>query len=161
RTFAARQEIVAQGSRPGTSTLVLSGLSARQTRLRDGDRLISGLHLSGDFVDLHSLVIGEMDHSIVAMSHCTVSNFPHARLRDVATRLRQLARPLGRGTLIDAARPRQWLVVRGGLDSLGEAARLLCEMYVRHQMAGLAEDHMFPSPPTRQDFGDALGKSLV
>lgn len=161
RTFAAKQEIVAQGSRPAASTLVLSGLSARQTQLRDGDRLISGLHLSGDFVDLHSLVIGEMDHSIVAMSDCTVINFPHGKLRDITARLPHLTRLLWLLTLIDAAMHRQWLVVRGGLDSLGEAAHLLCEMYLRHQMAGLARDHSFPFPLTQQDFGDALGKSLV
>jgi len=161
RTFAAKQEIVAQGSRPSASTLVLSGLSARQTQLRDGDRLISGLHLSGDFVDLHSLVIGEMDHGILAMSDCTVITFPHSKLRDITATHPHLTRMLWLVTLIDAAMHRQWLVVKGGLDSLGEAAHLLCEMYVRHQMAGLARDRSFPFPLTQQDFGDALGKSLV
>ncbi len=161
RTYAAKQEIVAQGSRPTTSTLVLSGLSARQTQLRDGGRLISGLHVSGDFVDLHSLLMGEMDHSIVAMSECIVINFPHAKLRDITGKLPHLTRLLWLVTLIDAATHRQWLVVKGGLDSLGQAAHLLCEMYLRHQMAGLADGYSFPFPLTQQDFGDALGKSLV
>ncbi len=161
RTFAARQEIVAQGTRPTTSKLVLSGLSARQTQLRDGARLISGLHVSGDFVDLHSLLIGEMDHGIVAMSECTVISFPHARLRDITVNYPHLTRLLWLITLIDAAMHRQWLVVKGGHDSLGEAAHLLCEMYLRHQMAGLADGYSFSFPLTQQDFGDALGKSLV
>lgn len=161
RLFEPKQDFVIQGSRPDHSTLILQGLAARYTQRRDGDRLISGLHLSGDFVDLHSLLLKQMDHGIVAMSPCTVLLFPHDRLRAITRDYPHLTRMLWLATLIDAAIHRQWLVVKGSMDSLGEAAHLLCELYVRHQVAGLVNEDSFPLAMTQQDFGDALGKSVV
>lgn len=161
RLVPAKQDFVVQGSRPEHSTLILQGLAARHTQVLDGRRLISGLHLSGDFVDLHSLLLKTMDHGIAAMSPCTILNFPHDRLRRLSETHPHLTRMLWLATLIDAAIHRQWLVVKGALDSLGEAAHLLCELHVRHQIAGLVEDGGFSLPLTQQDFGDALGKSVV
>lgn len=161
RSFGARQDIVVQGSRPKVSSLLVEGLSGRYVDLRDGTRRISGLHVSGDFVDLHSMLLKPMDHGILAMSDCTVLQFPHENLLRVTNAHPQLTRLLWFLTLVDAAVHRQWLVARGGLDSLGEAAHLLCELYLRHRAAALTRGETFTLPMTQQDFGNALGKSAV
>lgn len=161
KVVPAKHDIVSQGSRPEQSTLIVSGLSARYTDLRDGARRISGLHVAGDFVDLHSLLLKPMDHGILAMSECTVVAFPHEGLRRITEEHPHLTRVLWRSTLIDAAIHRQWLVAKGGLDSLGEAAHLLCELFLRHKAAGLVQGDSFTLAMTQQDFGDALGKSIV
>ena len=161
RAVGAKQDIVSQGDRPAHSSLIVSGLSARYTDLRDGTRRISGLHLAGDFVDLHSLLLRPMDHGILAVSDCTILQFPHEGLRRITETHPHLTRLLWLSTLIDAAIHRQWLVIKGGLESLGEAAHLLCELHMRHKAAGLLEGDGFTLPMTQQDFGDTLGKSLV
>ena len=83
REVARDQDIARDGERVTESTLLLEGMAARCKMLSGGRRQISALHVAGDFVDLHSFLLKVMDHSVVAMSACTVAMVPHARRRCV------------------------------------------------------------------------------
>src|SRR3954468_3789814 len=61
-TFRAGEDIVHEGSTPTSSSLLVSGLAARTQVLPDGERQICAFHVPGDFVDLHSYLLNEMDH---------------------------------------------------------------------------------------------------
>jgi len=62
REIEAGEDIVLEGSSPDHSTLLLSGFAARYNLMRDGKRQITSLHVTGDFVDLHSLLMRPMDY---------------------------------------------------------------------------------------------------
>jgi CRP-like cAMP-binding protein len=52
KSFAANQEMVAQGDRPATSMLLVDGFAARFKTLSTGERQITAIHVPGDFLDL-------------------------------------------------------------------------------------------------------------
>ena len=159
RVYDSGQELVAQGSTPDESILLLRGLTARTHTLYDGQRQITALHLPGDFVDLHSFLLARMDHSVVALAACEVTTISHARLRTLTARFPHMTRLLWLTTLLDAAIHRQWIVGMGRRDSRGQCAHLICELYLRLEVVGLAVDHAFDLPLTQSELANSLGLS--
>lgn len=161
RTFAAGEDLVRQGERPATSTLVVSGITARYSTVEDGGRQITGLHIAGDFVDLHSFPLQVMDHSVTAITACEVVAFPHLALKAITEGYPHLTRVLWLLTLLDGAIHRQWMVTKGRLTADEQMAHLFCEQFVRAQTAGLAKTQRYWFPLTQMQLGDALGLSIV
>jgi CRP-like cAMP-binding protein len=159
RRYAAGDEMVAQGSSPDESTLLLEGTTARVSLLRGGEQQITSLHIPGDFVDLHSFLLRRMDHSIVALHDCTVTTVPHSRLRDLTSRYPHLGRLLWLNTLLDAAIHRQWLTAMGRRDSLGQTAHLICEQFLRLEVVARTAGQTFEFPLNQAELADTLGRS--
>ena len=158
---AAGQDLVREGDRPDHSTLVVSGFTTRYRVLGDGQRQITALHVPGDFVDLHSFALKEMDHSVGALSNCRVIYFPHSALTVITERFPHLTRVLWLMTLLDGAIHREWLVAMGRRSAAGQLAHLVCELYIRLNIVGLAQDYSFSVPLTQVELADALGISAV
>jgi CRP-like cAMP-binding protein len=155
-------DIVLQGSRPTHSTLVLTGWTSRYSLMPDGRRQTVALHISGDFVDLHSFPIKVMDHGVQAVTDCVLSTMEHSVIREITESDAHLARVLWLHTLVDAAILRQWLLSSGQRSSLEHAAHLLCELFTRLRVIGLAAPgRPFELPLSQQQFADALGISAV
>ena len=161
KTFQARETMVAQGSSPQESTVLLTGMSGRLTVLQDGGQQITACHIAGDFVDLHSFLMPVMDHAIVALSDCTAASVPHVRLRELTDRFPHLTRLLWLSTLIDAANHRQRIVGMGRLSALQHLAHLFCELCDRLNVVGLAPDCEFDLPLSQTMLADALGLTPV
>lgn len=58
---ASGSVIVEAGAWPKASSLLVSGLAARVSGLLQGARTITQLSVAGDFLDLHSLVMKQID----------------------------------------------------------------------------------------------------
>ncbi|WP_312794645.1 Crp/Fnr family transcriptional regulator [Tianweitania sp.] len=159
--FAAGTAMIRQGDRPQSSILVLDGLAARAHYLADGKRMISALHIPGDYVDLHSLLLDRMDHDVTALTDCRVALTAHPDIRRVTERLPHLGRLLWLSTTIDAAMHRAWIVALGRMSPLSHMAHFLCEMYIRLEIVGQAADHSYRLPITQIDLADMLGLSVV
>ncbi len=157
----AGTDLVRDGERPEHSTLMLSGFSARYNVLNDGKRQISAVHVPGDFVDLHSLLLDPMDHSVLALTDSQVVQVPHARLRELTETHPHLTRLLWTLTVIDAAIFRQWLVASGHLPAVAQIAHFFCELWTRLSAVGLAAENSFDLPISQADLGDAMGRSAV
>lgn len=156
RAYEPGEEIIPQFSQPGSSTLVVSGLAARIVQLKGGDQQVTALHLPGDFVDLHSFLLRRLDHSVVALTPCSVTSVPHGDLARTTEAHPRLTRGLWFLTLVDAAIHRQWLTVVGRRPAVGRAAHMMCELYLRFQDVGLAGDNRFELSLTQGTIGDAL-----
>ncbi|WP_428153226.1 Crp/Fnr family transcriptional regulator [Brevundimonas sp.] len=161
KTVAAGSDIVREHTRPLHSTLLISGFSARYSTLEDGARQITEINVAGDFIDLHSLLMKQMDHGVVALTECVIAEAPHSGLIDITERHPHLTRLLWLDTIIDAAIHRQWLVAMGRRSGLGHLAHLVCELYLRLQAVGQTGDLSFDLPLTQAVLGDALGLSTV
>ena len=96
----------------------------------DGKRQISAIHIPGDFVDLHSLLVQPMDHSVAALTECTVALVAHDLLRELSGSQPHLTRMLWLLTVVDAAIFRQGLVAAARLPAESQIARFFCEMHV-------------------------------
>jgi len=161
RFIEAGADIVREHAHPQHSTLLISGFSARYITVADGGRQITEINVAGDFVDLHSLLMKQMDHGVVALTACTVVQAPHTKLIQLTERHPHLTRLLWLDTIIDAAIHRQWLAAMGRRSGLGHLAHLVCELYLRLQAAGQTGEMSFDLPLTQSMLGDALGLSTV
>jgi CRP-like cAMP-binding protein len=161
RQVGPDRDLVREGSRPAESTLLLDGLAARYRDLSSGKRQITALHVTGDFVDLHSFLLHKMDHGVTTLTACKVALVPHERLREITEKYPHLTRILWLSTLIDAAIHREWLVSMGRRSSVAHLAHLLCELHLRLQQVAQTTDTGFRFPVTQAELGDVLGLSVV
>jgi CRP-like cAMP-binding protein len=159
--FAAGEEIVKEGSRQRESCLVTAGFAARSQSLRSGERQITAVHVPGDFVDLHSMLLKVMDHSVVALGACKVAFIPHETIKQITEQNPHLARLFWLSTTIDGAIQRTWITCLGRRSAEQHLAHLICELYIRLEVAGVASDMTFEFPVTQAQLGDVLGLSVV
>jgi CRP-like cAMP-binding protein len=159
--YAAGAFIVSPGERPQRSTLLLAGVVARQNLMMDGSGSFTQLNIAGDFVDLHSLLMEQMDHGVVAITDCVVATAPHQRIVEMIAAHPHLGRLLWLDTVIDGAIHRQWLHRMARQTALGRMAHLICEMEARCAVVGLADDEGFDLPLSQGQLADCLGLSAV
>lgn len=149
--------MLAEGSGSAHLYTVLSGLGFRYKLLEDGRRQILNFVMPGDLVGLQSGLIGEMQHSVEALSPMLLCVFERERLSDLYHNHPGLAFDI---TWI-AAREEQMLdenLLSIGRRSAAErAAYLLAFLASRIRARGGA----VLIPITQQHVADTLGLSLV
>jgi CRP-like cAMP-binding protein len=154
-------ELVAEGSHPTESCLILEGFAARCKYLDEGKRQLTAVHIAGDFVDLHSLLLKVMDHSVITLSRCRVALVPHDVLQATTSTSPHLGRLLWLSTVIDAAIQRAWITCMGRRSAHAHLAHLICELYLRLETVGLAKENTFEFPATQTEIADMVGLSTV
>ncbi|MEA2999772.1 MAG: hypothetical protein QOH04_685 [Sphingomonadales bacterium] len=143
------------------SILLFEGLACRYKDLADGQRQIMELHVPGDFVDLHGFLLKRLDHTVGALTAVRYVVVPHDALRRITETQPHLARIFWFSTLIDAAIHREQIVSVGRRSALSRIAHLLCELYVRLKIVGLADEDGYALPLTQADVADATGLTSV
>ena len=159
--YPRRACIVPAHDRQTSSRLLLSGWVARERLVEDGRRQISQIHVPGDFVDLHSFLLKRLDHDVVALTPCRIAEVSHDRLKALTETEPHLTRLLWLTTLIDAATHREWLAGMGRMSAFAQLAHLVCEIYHRLTLVGLADDLHFDLPLTQEELGDVCGLTSV
>jgi len=161
RQVAANHDIAREGQRSDACMLLLSGMVCRYRLLQNGQRQIMSFHFPGDILDLTSLLLGNMDHNIGALTPIEVAPIAHATLLDWTERYPRLGRLLWQDTLVDAAVFREWVVNVGRRSVYARTAHLLCEMVTRLSAVGLVHDDVCDLPITPAELADATGLSIV
>lgn len=159
--YESGAEIIAEGSRPQESCVVLEGFAARAQHLATGKRQLAAVHIAGDFVDLHGFLLKEMDHAVIALPSCKVAFIPHSSLKVVTEKHPHLTRMFWLSTVVDGAIQRAWITCLGRRSAIQHLAHLICEVYLRLEIVGLAADGKFEFPVTQAEIGDMLGLSNV
>lgn len=161
RAIPAGGDITSEGESPGESSIIIEGFAARSKILAQGKRQLTAFHIAGDFVDLHSLLLRSMDHSVVALTDCAVANVSHGFIRQIDAAHPHLGRVLWLTTLVDAAIHRQWIVAMGRRSSAGQVAHIFCELFLRLKAVNLTAGFSYRLPITQEDLSDAMGLSVV
>lgn len=161
REVPAKTTIIRAGDRLTVSTMLLDGIMCRYKDLRSGERQITELHVSGDFVDLHSFSLKRLDHNIMALTPCRIAPVPHEKLTGITEQHPHLARLYWFTTNLDAAIHREWEVSLGRRSALSRTAHLLCELHVRLGVVGLVENDAYDLPVTQIDLAECLGLTAV
>jgi CRP-like cAMP-binding protein len=160
-TVEAGADIVRERDRPTDSNVLLQGMSCRYKILADGRRQIFSFHLPGDVFDAHSFLLNIMDHSVAALTPCTLGIIPHTTMMRITEDYPRIARAIWKDTLVDAAVFREWMASIGRRSAYQRIAHLMCELYLRYDAVGLTTDHQIDWPITQAEVGDALGLSVV
>jgi CRP-like cAMP-binding protein len=161
REFAADQDIVTIGDRPGECCVVIEGWACRYKVTPSGGRQIMSFHIAGDMPDLQSLFLKTMDHSIASLTPVTVAFIRHRDMWEILRRYEGIARALWRDALVEAAIYREWMVGIGRRSAHQRIAHQLCEMALKLRAVGLNDGHTYPWPITQQEVADSLGLSDV
>jgi CRP-like cAMP-binding protein len=157
RQFAARSDMISEGDRPERVHVILEGFACRYKIVPDGGRQIVAYLVPGDFCDLHVAILGRMDHSIGALTKCTIGLIPHQLVDTLSASRPALTRALWWATLVDEGILREWIVSMGRRPADKQLAHLLCEMHCRLRIVGRATEDGFDFPITQADLADTLG----
>jgi len=157
RSVEAGENIIAKGERTWKCCLLLEGMVCRYRDLGGGRRQILSFQYPGDVFDAYSFVLEVMDHSIAAVMRSRIAYIPHETMRQVTESFPRLARAFWKDTLIDAAVFFEWMTNARGLSPHAQIAHLMCEVFVRFDVAGVMKDGTVPWPMTHVDISDALG----
>ncbi|HEX8667358.1 MAG TPA: Crp/Fnr family transcriptional regulator [Allosphingosinicella sp.] len=142
-------------------TLLIEGFVCRYRDLADGQRQIMELHVPGDFLDLHSFLLKQLDHNVGSMTPVRFALVPHEAIRRLTETQPHLSRMLWFSTLLDAAIHREKILSIGRRSAVARIAHLFCELSVRLEVAGLAADGRYALPLTQADIADSTGLTSV
>ena len=157
----ADQDIVRLGDSPSQCCLILDGFTCVYKLTSEGKRQIIALHVPGDIPDLQSLHLRIMDNSIASISPCTVGFIQHRDLRQICEQHPRLTAACWRETLVDASIFREWLLNMGRREAYNRMAHLFCEILIRLEAVGLAQNGTFGLPITQAELADVMGTSSV
>ena len=158
--FGAHEYLLKQGAPIDRIFLIIEGFAARYRLLPDGRRQITAFMLPGDICDVRSFALGQMDHSIIALSPVEASVLTADAVERLQLRPR-LATTLAWSALVQQSIAREWLVNVGHRTSFERLGHLLCELFERLRVVGLAQDEGYKLPLTQSDIADTLAISPV
>jgi CRP-like cAMP-binding protein len=161
RNFAAREDLILDGDKPGPVFVVLDGWACRYKLLPEGTRQITSFLMPGDCCDLHASVLEQMEHSIATLTPARVALIPRQRMEELIFTRPEITRAFWWTQLVDEDTLRAWIVSMGRRDSNQRVAHLMCELYVRARNIGLTVGDSFELPLTQTVLGDALGLTPV
>jgi len=140
---------------------VLQGWAFRYKMLDDGRRQILNYALPADLIGLQGSLMGEMEHSVEALTELTLCVFPRSKLLDLYSRFPSLAFDL---TWLCAREERfgdESLVSLGRRTALERTAYMLLHLFTRAEEVGMTRNGTIQFPFTQQHMADTLGMSLV
>jgi CRP-like cAMP-binding protein len=152
--------ILMEGSHSAHLYTVLDGWAFRYKTLEDGRRQILNYVMPGDLIGLQGTIMGEMQHSVEALSPVRLCVFEKGRLNSLFTDHPTLAYDL---TWIGASEERMLdshLLSVGRRTAIERAAYLLAFLYRKSKSVKLI-DADTPLPVTQQHVADTLGLSIV
>src|SRR3954468_11152245 len=159
--YPGDREVVSYGYASSRCTLVLDGFLYSHKIVAGSRRQITSFFIPGDLVDLSSLYLPKVDHSISTLGPAVLAFVPHTALTEILDMSPALGQAFWRETLLQAAIFQEWVVNLGRRDAFARLAHIVCELTVRLQSVGLARDFSFSIPWTQIDVADACGISNV
>lgn len=152
--------LIARGETALRATLLIDGFMVNRI-IRDGKRYIVGVHVPGDFVDLHGFALKHLDHDIVAAGPAQIAQVERDRLREITQDRPSIARALWFATLLDAAINRQWIRNLEALGAPQRIAHLYAELHHRLSLIGRNVIRTLRTPFTQTDLADMCGVSAI
>jgi CRP/FNR family transcriptional regulator, anaerobic regulatory protein len=161
RTFRRGSVVISESDSPRELFIVREGWLHSSVVLGNGSRQIMCFHFKGDIIGLPLLAFRDSPETVTAVTDVILCPFGRERLAAVIGEHPRLAALLltlnvaGRVGLADR------LASIGRTSARTRVASLLCEVYRRMRMLGLARDGSIQLPLTQEDIGDATGLTAV
>lgn len=161
KTLEPGTYFVREGEPPSQCGVLLSGFAFRQKLTGDGDRQIVSLHLPGEALDFQTMFLDVADHNVQMLTRGEVAFVPREAIRELAAVNFNIAHAILVTTLADASIFREWVLNVGRRDGRSRMAHVLCELAVRLDAIGLAEEYGYELPMTQEQLADTLGMTPV
>ena len=151
--------LLVKGNRTDRSTILIEAYIFRT--IESDKRFITGVHVPGDFVDLHGFVLKRLDHNIDAAGKVELGCISHETLRRVMRERPGVARAMWYATLLDAAIHRKWIQTLEQLDAPRLIAHIYAELHTRLELIGRGVTRALRTPFTQFDMADVCGVSAI
>lgn len=161
RTLDPAAYVVREGEAPEICALLLTGFAHCHKVTGEGQRQIMSVHMPGEFLDLQNSLLEVADHNVQMLTRGEIAAVPVRALHKLAEDHPRVARAMWIETLVDAAIFREWIVNVGRRDSISRISHLLCELALRFEAAGLAQDYRYEMPMTQEQIADCTGLTPV
>ena len=161
RDYAAKQDMIREGDRPGPVFVMLEGWACRYKILPNGTRQIMAFMLPGDACDLHVGILAEMDHSLQAITPSKIAHISGEDMAEIMTSRPHIARAMYKAQLVDEGTLRQWIVSMGRRSSVERVTHLMCELYLRSLTTDDDSTGEVSIPISQVVLADALGMTAV
>lgn len=152
--------LLARSRKTDRSTILVEGYILRTIEVAD-KRYITGVHVPGDFVDLHGFALKRLDHNLDAAGPVTVGCVSHRTLQKVMHERPGIARAMWFATLLDSAIHRKWIQTLEQLDAPQRIAHLYAELHARLDLIGRTVTRALRTPFTQFDLADMCGVSAI
>jgi CRP-like cAMP-binding protein len=158
---APNQDFIIRGEQTAHSCFVLEGFVGTFGQNRRGDRQITSVFVTGDMIDLMSVVVPECLWSAQALIATTILKVPHPALRQAAGEYPGIAEAFWRECVITSALLNEWVINVGRRDARSRLAHLFCELACRTGFHPDEQMFTFPFPITQFQLADMLGLTPV
>ncbi|MAC11690.1 MAG: Crp/Fnr family transcriptional regulator [Sphingorhabdus sp.] len=157
RRYPAQQDLIREGDPPGPLYVFLEGWGCRYKMLPEGGRQVLAVMMPGDFCDMHTGLLNEMDHSIAAVTFSQVAIIDRVEMQALIESHPAIAKACWLQQLIDLGVARSWIASLGRRDATERLAHLMCELFFR--ACGNNEDGQWQCrmPLSQILLADALG----
>lgn len=153
--------ILSEGEPSAQLYTVLSGLGLRHKTLEDGQRQVLNLIFPGDFLGLQAGLMGEMGHSVEAVTPMTLCVFDRSALWSLFQTNPARAYDLTWIAAVEEHFLGETVATIGQRDASAALAWAFLRIFRRGESLGLVKDGKMALPYRQQDMADALGLSLV
>jgi CRP-like cAMP-binding protein len=160
-TVPAHRDFVRLGERVDRSCLIVSGLAGRFNQTRNGERLITALHLPGDMADLNSVPLPDSSAALNALTETVIYRIPHRELHALGRRCPMIAEAFWRDCMVDAAILSEWALRNGRLPAKARIAHLICELARRLAVSEGHAGSSFNWPFSQIQLADVAGLTAV
>jgi CRP-like cAMP-binding protein len=161
REIGSRRDLIREGDPPRVVNLILEGWACRYKTLPDGRRQIVSLFIPGDLCDLNVYILKEMDHNIGAITALRVAEIGRDDFEQLMIEHPRIMQALFWDELVTVAIQREWTLNVGQRTAYERISHLLCEMFLRLKVVGLADGTSCHFPLTQLDLADATGLTAV
>jgi CRP-like cAMP-binding protein len=141
--------------------VLVSGFAYRHKLTGDGARQIIAIILPGNAIDFQNLFLDVADHNVQMLTRGEVAFIPRADLQILARTNAGVGHAILVKMLVEASIYREWTVNVGRRDARTRIAHLFCELGLRLDELGLAEDYGYHLPMTQDELADAVGLTPV
>jgi len=152
--------LLGRGELAERSTILIEGYILR-TIVDESHRFVVGMHVPGDFADLHAFALKRLDHNVVTLGEALVGYVSHDRLKEVVAKYPHLTRVLWFSTLLDAAIHRQWILKMEELPAPRRVAHVFAELWHRLDLVGLGRRDGLRTPLIQADLADMCGTTAI
>jgi CRP-like cAMP-binding protein len=161
RDVPARRDLIREGETPRFAYLVQSGWGCRYKALPDGRRQIVDFLVPGDLFDADVHILAQMDHAVGAVTAMRAVEIAPSDLDQVRVAHQKVAQALRMDEFVKISIQREWTLNVGQRTAYERLSHLLCEMFLRMEVVGLANEKSCEFPLTQLDLADATGLTAV
>ena len=161
KSLAPGSYVVREGEPTSGCGVLVSGFAYRQKLTGDGGRQILSIHIPGEALDFQNIFLNIADHSVQMLTRAHVAMVPRADIQKLARSSSAVGHAILVSILVESSIFREWILNIGRRDAKSRLAHVLCELAVRLDAHGLADDMGYHLPMTQAELADALGLTPV